>query len=134
MPEITKPIDPQPIPFEPVHYAENAYMEDCAKLDEAYKVKPRVYLIDIDGTLTKGCAWDDESILNSEPNLEMIKKVNELHERNFIVIHTARRHERYLATVEWLSKNNVRYHAIRMEKCPCDVIVDLDAVNDVSDL
>jgi uncharacterized HAD superfamily protein len=96
--------------------------------------KPRVYLVDIDGTLTKGCAWDDDSILSAEPNQEMIDKVNELHERNFIVIHTARRHERYLATVKWLAKNNVRYHAIRMEKCPGDLIVDLDAVNKVEDL
>ena len=112
--EIKPEIEPMPIPYEPV--------------------RPKVYLVDVDGTLTKGCAWDDESIRNAEPNQEMIDKINQLHEKNFIVIHTARRHERYLATIDWLTKNGVRYHAIRMEKCPGDYIVDCDARKKVEDL
>jgi uncharacterized HAD superfamily protein len=96
--------------------------------------KPKVYLVDIDGTLCKGVCWDDDSILKAEPVKEMIDKVNELHERNFIVIHTARRHERYLATVKWLAKHDVRYHSLRFEKCPGDFIVDADAITKVEDL
>lgn len=97
-------------------------------------MKPKVYSIDIDGTLTNSSAWTEEECLNAEPNLIMINKVNELHALNFIIIHTARRHELYIATIAWLNKYEVRYHAIRMEKLPCDIIVDLDSVNDINKL
>jgi uncharacterized HAD superfamily protein len=97
-------------------------------------VKPRVYSVDIDGTLCSGVCWDDESIRNAEPKTDIIDKVNALHEKNFIVIHTARRHERYLATVDWLTKNGVRYHAICMEKMPSDKIIDLDVITKMEDI
>ena len=92
--------------------------------------KPRVYSIDIDGTLTMTTAWTEEDCLSVEPRPEVIAKINELSLKNFIVIHTARRHELYLPTIKWLSTHNVKYHAIAMGKMPCDVIYDEDAIND----
>ncbi len=90
----------------------------------------KIYSIDIDGTLTKDTAWDAEGCLNAEPRTEAIKRVNELSLKNFIIIHTARRHELYLPTIEWLNKNNVRFHAVSFGKMPCDQIYDEDAIND----
>lgn len=97
-------------------------------------MKPMVFSIDIDGTLTHGSAWTEDECLNAKPNLEVIKRVNELSLINFIVIHTARRHELYLPTIEWLSRNNVRYHAVCFGKMPCDRLFDLDAVNNIEAL
>lgn len=97
-------------------------------------MKPKVYSIDIDGTLCFDSAWTSEGCLAGKPRTEVIKKVNELHKSNFIIIHTARRHELYLPTIKWLNKHDVRYHAIRMDKMPADIIFDLDAINDLSKL
>ena len=97
-------------------------------------VRPKVYSVDIDGTLTTDSCWTDDEVLNATPNQEVIDKVNELFQHNFIVVHTARRHELYQSTIKWLEKNGVRYHSTRFEKMPCDVIFDLDAVNRVEDL
>lgn len=88
----------------------------------------------MDGTLTVNTAWTSEDCLTVEPRQEVIDKINELAMSNFIVIHTARRHELYVNTIKWLNKHNVKYHAIRMEKMPCDVFYDSDAVNDLSKL
>ena len=97
-------------------------------------MKPKVYSIDIDGSLTKSSAWNEQECLDAEPRLDAIEKVNELALLNFIVIHTARRHELYLPTIVWLNKHNVRFHAVSFAKMPCDIIFDLDAVNEVNKL
>jgi uncharacterized HAD superfamily protein len=110
-----------PIPYEPVHYAENAY-------------KPKVYSVDLDNTLSVGSAWTCDECETLPPRQDMIDKVNELSEMNFIVIHTARRHGLYQSTIKWLEANHVRYHAICMAKMPADKIVDIDVINRVEDL
>ena len=92
---------------------------------------PKVYSIDIDGTLTVNTCWTGEEAEKAEPNQAMIDKVNELYMHNFIVIHTARRHELYHPTIKWLDKHGVRYHAVRFEKMPSNVIIDLDAINEI---
>lgn len=97
-------------------------------------MKPKVYSIDVDGTLTLDSCWTDDEVLNAKPNKEAIEKVNELYQHNFIVLHTARRHELYYPTVLWAEKHGVRYHAVRFEKMPCDELFDLDAINRVGDL
>lgn len=107
-------IDPQPIPYE--------------------IAKPKVYAVDLDGTLSLDSCWTAEDIENSRPNTELIERINDLYQNNFIIIHTARRHELYLPTINWLGKHGVRYHATRFEKLPCDQIVDLDSVNRIEDL
>ena len=96
--------------------------------------KPKVYSIDLDNTLSIGSAWTCDECETLPPRQDMIDKVNELSEMNFIVIHTARRHGLYQSTIKWLEANHVRYHAICMAKMPADKIVDIDVINRVEDL
>jgi uncharacterized HAD superfamily protein len=86
--------------------------------------KPKVYAIDVDGTLTEETCWDYDSCMLATPRYDVINYVNELAKNNFIVIHTARRNHLYEATVEWLAIHGVKYHAIRMEKMPADYYID----------
>jgi len=97
-------------------------------------VRPKVYSVDLDNTLSIGSAWTSDECENLPPRQEAIDKINQLSEMHFIVIHTARRHGLYQSTVRWLEKNGVRYHAISMGKMPCDKLFDLDAINRVEDL
>jgi hypothetical protein len=83
-------------------------------------VRPKVIAVDCDGFLTNETCWDEEDVLNATPKQVIIDKVNEAFKGNFIVIYTARRHELYDATVKWLDRNGVRYHALKMEKMAAD--------------
>lgn len=85
---------------------------------------PQVFAVDLDGTLCYTSGWTEKDCLKAKPNKAMIKKVNELFEKNFIIIHTARRNNLYEPTIKWLEKNNVKYHAIKMEKMPCTKMLD----------
>jgi uncharacterized HAD superfamily protein len=91
--------------------------------------KPRVISVDCDGTLTEESCWTEEDMRNATPKEDVIKKVNDLHLENFIVIHTARRHQFYEVTVDWLKRHGVKYHAIRMGKMPADLYLDDKCVN-----
>jgi histidinol phosphatase-like enzyme len=97
-------------------------------------VRPLVYSVDLDGTLAIGSAWTCDECESLEPNQAAIDRVNELSEKHFIIIHTARRHGLYQSTVRWLEANHVRYHAVAFAKMPCDRLFDLDAINKVEDL
>lgn len=85
---------------------------------------PKVYAIDMDGTLCYTSGWTESDCIKAKPNKEIIKRVNDLFKKNFIIIHTARKHEMYNVTIKWLDKHKVRYHAIRMEKMPATFYVD----------
>lgn len=87
-----------------------------------------IYLIDVDGTLCHTEEWTVEGVRNAEPNIRLIEKVNELHKNNFIIIYTARVDDLIPATLEWLRRHNVRYHAISNLKVPTDFYVDDKAV------
>ena len=119
-------------------FLDNAFIESWGEyMDKPIPyeiVKPKVYAVDLDGTICLDHCWNAKEVAEARPNTELIEKINDLYGGNFIVIHTARRHELYLPTIKWLSRHNVRYHSVRFEKLPCDVIVDLDAVNRVEDL
>jgi len=93
-----------------------------------------IYAIDIDNTLCVETCWTAEDCLNATPMKAEIDKVNELYNKHFIVIYTARKHHLYEATIRWLEKHGVKYSAIRMEKMPCDFYFDLDAINDTDKL
>lgn len=80
-----------------------------------------IICIDIDGTLTKDCCWTPEDCLKAEPRQEVIDKVNEIYLRHFIVIYTARRDELIPATIKWLRKHEIMFHAISNNKIPTDV-------------
>jgi arabinogalactan endo-1,4-beta-galactosidase len=94
---------------------------------------PRVIAIDCDGFLTNETCWTEEEMREATPRTAAIKKVNELFKANFIIIHTARRNEFYQVTIDWLTKNGVRFHAIRMEKMPADLYYD-DRCQNLEDL
>lgn len=86
--------------------------------------KGRVICVDIDGTLARGVAWNEVDCLSAEPNLELIARIAEMYQSNYIIIHTARRDNLIPATLEWLRRNNVRYHAISNLKSPADLYID----------
>ena len=92
------------------------------------KHEPKIYLVDIDGTLTKDVCFAPEECKLADPNLEMIKWVKEKYKTDFIIIYTARRRELYEATMEWLDKYSVPFHSYKDQKTP-GIIVDLDAIN-----
>jgi hypothetical protein len=87
-------------------------------------IQGKVIAVDVDGTLTKGTAWNVEDAINAEPRWEVIEKINKLHKNNFIVIHTARRDDMYQATKDWLDMHGVKYQTIATEKMVADIYID----------
>ncbi len=85
---------------------------------------PKVILVDMDGTLSQGVSWTPADCKKAKPIEKMIKKVNQVYLTNFIIIYTARRDELIPATLEWLRRNNVRYHAISNLKCGAEIYID----------
>ena len=63
---------------------------------------------------------------------EWIDWVNERFEEDFIVICTARRHKLYMATMKWLEKNCVHFHATSFQSKPPGTIVDKNAINNIN--
>lgn len=94
------------------------------------KHEPKIYLVDIDGTLTEETCFTEEECRKATPNLKMIKWVQEKFNTDFIIIYTARRRSLYQATMEWLDRYDIPFHAYKDTKTP-GVIVDLDSINKV---
>jgi uncharacterized HAD superfamily protein len=86
--------------------------------------KPEVIAVDVDGTLTMGVAWTPEECLIATPNIKFINWVNEKSKENFIVIWTSRRDHLIPATMQWLRKNGVMFHAISNLKMPADCYLE----------
>jgi len=81
--------------------------------------------IDMDGTLCVGKHWfTAKECSRAKPVKKMIEFVNKAYKHNFIVIYTARQNFLIEATLEWLEKYNVHYHAISNKKIPLEVLVD----------
>ena len=86
-------------------------------------------LFDIDGCLFQGESWTEEDCLNAKPIPENIEKCNILASTGYIVIlYTARRPHLREATEKALYLSNVRYHALRMDKCPASLYIDDKAI------
>jgi len=85
--------------------------------------------VDIDGTLCEGDAYTPEQVLLAVPRWEVIDKVEELYRTKYIVLSTARRIELAEATLLWLNKYNIPYHAIDFRKTAVDVLIDDRAIN-----
>ena len=83
----------------------------------------KMYCIDCDQTLTKEVCWTPEQCLNAEPRQDVIDRVNSL-KNVWIVVWTARTDELIPATIKWLRKHNVKYHAISNQKIPGDYYID----------
>lgn len=89
----------------------------------------KLILVDVDGTLCKEVCWTVIDCLRATPDMKLIKKVNDLFEKEFIIIYTARKTELISATMEWLAKHNVKYHAISNHKIPGDAYIDRDILH-----
>lgn len=83
-----------------------------------------VILVDVDGTLCEEVCYTPETCRTATPRLDVIERVNQLYERNFIVIYTARRDHLIPATLEWLRGAGVHFHSISNFKIPCELLVD----------
>jgi uncharacterized HAD superfamily protein len=86
-----------------------------------------VIAVDIDNVLTEEAVWTEAQ--EPAPNKKMIWLVNDLYLSHFVVLHTARRRELFVSTINWLEKHGVRYHAIRMEKMSADIYIDDKSIN-----
>jgi len=93
------------------------------------KFRFKVIAVDVDGTLCKGVCWSKKECMEAIPDKEMIGNVNSLYDQNnFIVIYTSRRNDLIPETLDWLRRNNVRFHAISNNKMPADVYIDDSAI------
>ncbi len=82
----------------------------------------KVINVDLDGVLTyDGQFWND----NVRPDIENIKKVQELYKQgNVIIIWTARQWSIASLTVGWLITHEVPFHGIYMGKGGSDAYID----------
>ncbi len=78
----------------------------------------RILLVDVDQTLTNEVCYTETECLNATPKKNIVQKVAQLYEEDFIVIYTARRDHLIPATLEWLRRNNIRWHAFSNLKIP----------------
>ena len=91
------------------------------------------FCIDLDGVIANKKDWSfedsyerqKEMLLNIEPVLEVIQKINLLfNSGHTIIIHTSRIWHDFDATTEWLKKHNVKYHTIIFSKPLAEFYID----------
>ena len=80
-----------------------------------------ILCVDVDLTLTNEMCWTIEDCEKAGPRQDVIDRVNEEAKTVFIVIYTARRDHLIPATLKWLRKHGVTFHAISNNKCPTDI-------------
>lgn len=81
--------------------------------------------IDLDNTLCEGNHWDTpEECLEAVPLLDRIADVNKFYKDDFVIIYTARQNFLISATLDWLDKHGVKYHAVANRKVPFDKVID----------
>lgn len=89
----------------------------------------KLILVDVDGTLCKEVCWNVEQVRVATPNKKLIEKVNAIFDKEFVIIYTARKTELITATMEWLNKYGVKYHAVSNLKIPGDQYIDADVIH-----
>lgn len=86
--------------------------------------------IDFDESLCEEVCWTESDAKNATPKKDFIEQVNRLSDQgHFIVVYTARRDHLMPASLEWLRKHGVKYHAISNTKIPLDYYVDDKSVH-----
>lgn len=90
------------------------------------KISLEIILVDVDRTLCEEVCFNNNQVKKATPIKKNIEKVNYLHDKNFIVIYTARRTHLIEDTIEWLRENGVKYHAISNVKIPGKYYIDED--------
>jgi len=99
------------------------------------KDRRKIIAIDLDGTLTKVGYFKDlwemtfldlEKVYeNVKPRKDIIKKVNRLYDRGFIIYIFTSRYDLYQhLTKHWLKKHGVKYHYFIMNKNFYDILID----------
>ena len=86
-----------------------------------------IICVDLDGTLYKGTAWNENDIKNSVPNPAVVRWVNQKYKKDFIVIWTARRPQLYFPSIQKLWQDGIFFHALACGqggKCPADLYLD----------
>lgn len=94
----------------------------------------KVIAYDLDGTLCEGEAYTPEECLLAEPRWGEIKRLNDLSETEFVVVLTARRDRLIPASLQWLRRHNVKFHAISNNKMPADWYYDDKTTNTAKQL
>lgn len=87
-------------------------------------LKDKIIGYDLDGTLCHEHCWTIEDVEKSTLNKEVAEDLLAAYQMGFIIIYTARKDELIPATLAWLRKNNIRYHAFSNIKTPLDVYID----------
>lgn len=86
-------------------------------------MKKKVLAIDIDGTIC-----DEEPQLRSflaEPKEGAVKAINRLYDEGYIIhLYSTRHSLQWEPTVEWLKKNNIKYHWLILGKTYADYYID----------
>ena len=103
--------------------------------DKIEKERKKVIAVDLDGTLTNviyiNNFWDipmnelGNYYLKIKPNIKVIRKVNELYAKGFIInVFTSRWDLYKTQTKAWLDNHNVKYHELHMNKPFYDFMID----------
>lgn len=90
-------------------------------------IERKIVLCDVDGTLCSTTAWNIDDCMKAKPILAHVEKLNRLYEKNFIIIYTARRDCLIEATIYWLKKHGIKFHAFSNNKIPGNIILDEDS-------
>jgi uncharacterized HAD superfamily protein len=81
--------------------------------------------VDIDGVIADGECWSPEDALKAKPIQENIDLLYQLiYAGHHIILYTSRKEWWRPETEAWLQKNKVPYHALVMNKTPCDFNID----------
>ena len=89
-------------------------------------MKPTEVYVDIDGTLTFETEGYGEGVYaNRSPRLDVIKFVNLLYAKGYIItLWSARHEEDREITMGWLSLYAVKYHKLVLDKPKYDILID----------
>jgi hypothetical protein len=87
-------------------------------------IQKKIIAVDCDNTLTNEICYTPEECLKATPKDSVIEKIAKLYNYNFVIIYTARRDNLIPSTLEWLRRNNIRYHALSNLKIPSDYYID----------
>ena len=117
------------------------YTEWYAKTNQITIKEPKVFIFDIDGTLTvETQGYGPEVYAQRTPRFDMISHVNKLYEKgNEVIIWTSRHEQDIVDTIMWLKRYGVKYTELRLEKphyhrMVCDRTIHPDRVTSVEDI
>ena len=91
-----------------------------------------VAIVDLDGTITK--APNGRDYADAEIDKDAFEALRSLAANHWVVIYTARPERDRSTTTDWLARHGIVYHALVMDKMPCDKLYDDKAATDFSNV